>query len=224
MLLIYLPPVIGTKLIRELSPKMINRKESLKRGFTLIELLIVIAILAILGSAVVVVLNPAEILAQTRDGTRVSDLSTLSRAINNYLVQTTQSPPDLGLCTAGGRTTAGTAGVTNSPFGTSGTTKVAVVSTTTTVASAGWIDINFTTTTGGSPIAALPLDPVNSTTYFYGYMCNETGGYTFELTSRLESLKQRAKMVNDGGDRSTCSTYTEDTCWFEMGTDPGLDL
>lgn len=198
-----------------------QKSQALKKGFTLIELLIVIAILAILGSAVVVVLNPAEILAQTRDGTRVSDLNTLRNALNNYLVNTTDSPPNLGVCTAGGRCTADPTAL-NGPFA---TTTCAAVSSNTTVAGSGWIDVNFTTTTGGSPVAALPLDPTNSATYFYGYMCSEgSGGYVFELDSRLESVKQRAKMVNDGGNKNTCSSYVENTCFFELGTDPGLDL
>ncbi|MDD4819148.1 MAG: prepilin-type N-terminal cleavage/methylation domain-containing protein, partial [Candidatus Colwellbacteria bacterium] len=37
-----------------------------KTAFTLVELLIVIAILAVLAAAVVIVLNPAELLAQAR--------------------------------------------------------------------------------------------------------------------------------------------------------------
>lgn len=197
-----------------------NKSQALKKGFTLIELLIVIAILAILGSAVVVVLNPAEILAQTRDGTRVSDLNTLRNAINNYLVNTTQSPPNLGLCAAGGRCTADP-GALNGPF----TSTTCALQAGTGVTGTGWVDINFGTVTGGSPIAALPLDPTNSATYFYGYMCSGgTGGYVVELDTRLESVKQRGKMTADGGNKNTCTSFTETTCFFEIGTDPGLDL
>ena len=47
-----------------------------KKGFTLIELLIVIAIIAILAVVVVLVLNPAELLRQSRDSQRLSDIST----------------------------------------------------------------------------------------------------------------------------------------------------
>ncbi|MFA7201381.1 MAG: type II secretion system protein, partial [Candidatus Paceibacterota bacterium] len=43
------------------------------RSFTLIELLIVIGILAILTAAVVIVLNPTELLKQGRDSTRMTD-------------------------------------------------------------------------------------------------------------------------------------------------------
>src|SRR3989338_2108717 len=47
------------------------------KGFTLIELLVVIAIIAVLAVAVILTLNPAELLKQARDSTRVSDMSTL---------------------------------------------------------------------------------------------------------------------------------------------------
>ena len=54
---------------------------TLKKGFTLVELLIVIAVLAILIAAVVIVLNPGEILAQARDSQRLNDLNTLKSAL-----------------------------------------------------------------------------------------------------------------------------------------------
>src|SRR5512140_3584902 len=56
-----------------------------KKGFTLIELLVVIAILAVLTTTVVLVLNPAELVRQARDSTRISDLSSLNSAIALYL-------------------------------------------------------------------------------------------------------------------------------------------
>ena len=58
---------------------MINKR---KRSFTLIELLVVIGILAILATIVVLVINPAERLAQTRDSKRLHDLKILQSAIN----------------------------------------------------------------------------------------------------------------------------------------------
>ena len=56
---------------------MINTSSS-ARGFTLIELLIVIGILGILAAAVVIVLNPGELLAQSRDAQRLQDLGTIN--------------------------------------------------------------------------------------------------------------------------------------------------
>jgi prepilin-type N-terminal cleavage/methylation domain-containing protein len=54
-------------------------------GFTLLELLIVIGILAILSTTVMIVINPADLLARTRDSRRIGDLSTLNSAINLFV-------------------------------------------------------------------------------------------------------------------------------------------
>ena len=59
--------------------------KSKNSGFTLLELLIVIAIIAVLSVALVIVLNPAEALRKSRDAQRISDLTTLKKAIGLYL-------------------------------------------------------------------------------------------------------------------------------------------
>src|ERR1700691_308696 len=56
----------------------------MKKGFTLIEILVVIAIIAILAAVVVLTLNPAELLRQSRDANRVSDMATLTSALSLY--------------------------------------------------------------------------------------------------------------------------------------------
>ncbi|MDE2144889.1 MAG: type II secretion system protein, partial [Patescibacteria group bacterium] len=57
------------------------KEGSSRSSFTLIELLIVIAIIGILASALVLVLNPAQLLSQSRDSRRTQDLSNLNNAI-----------------------------------------------------------------------------------------------------------------------------------------------
>ena len=57
----------------------------MKKGFTLLELLIVIAILAILATATILVLNPAELLKQARDSQRVTDIANLNSALSLYV-------------------------------------------------------------------------------------------------------------------------------------------
>jgi len=54
------------------------------KAFTLIELLVVIAILAVLAVAVTLILNPAELIRQGRDSTRLSDLATINKALGLY--------------------------------------------------------------------------------------------------------------------------------------------
>ncbi|MDE2145009.1 MAG: prepilin-type N-terminal cleavage/methylation domain-containing protein, partial [Patescibacteria group bacterium] len=71
---------------RELSTAKNNFDNHRARdSFTLIELLIVIAIIGILASVVVLVLNPAQLLSQSRDSRRTQDLSNLNNAIGMYL-------------------------------------------------------------------------------------------------------------------------------------------
>ena len=62
-------------------------KNTFSKGFTLVELLVVITILAALAAAVVVVLNPMELLAQGRDAQRMSDLDTVQDALLILLAQ-----------------------------------------------------------------------------------------------------------------------------------------
>src|SRR3989344_5681288 len=100
-----------------------------KKGFTLIELLIVIAILGILAAAVIVVLNPAQLLAQARDGTRLSDLDSVRSAIALYL--TDVSAPALGEAE-------------NVTFGTAcglGVDQTCATNSARTTAGAGWVGV-----------------------------------------------------------------------------------
>jgi prepilin-type N-terminal cleavage/methylation domain-containing protein len=111
-----------------------------KKGFTLVELLVVIAILAVLAVAVVVVLNPAELLKQARDSTRISDLAAINSALALYFADATPSSVTQATkCTVG----------TSFPGG--GTACTA--STSTVVTGTGWVAINFTAVSSGSPLA-----------------------------------------------------------------------
>ncbi len=186
--------------------------EKISKGFTLIELVIVIGVLAILAAAVVLVLNPGQLLAQARDSQRLSDLNSVKSAIALYLA-TNSSPVVVPgpTCTATGCGTGG-------PFG--GET----ITTSTAIDGTGWVKIAFSAgATGGPTLSALPMDPINSGNYFYGYK-GDAATKNFELDGRLESTKYRDIMINDGGNKNTCPTYTEATCYYEIGTEPGLDL
>src|SRR5574343_1710632 len=64
------------------------------KSFTLIELLIVIAILALLMSIIIITLNPSELLKQTRDTKRISNLKSLNNALSIF--QATKPTTSMG--------------------------------------------------------------------------------------------------------------------------------
>lgn len=185
-----------------------NTKE-LKKGFTLIELLVVIAILSVLATAVVIILNPAQLVKQGRDSTRISDMAALHSAIALYLSEV----PGLTSWTAYTYCTANGSPV---PTGFSSCT----VSASTTVDGTGWVPINFNAISSGSPLSRLPIDPVNDTIYFYGFKSSSTLRY--ELNAKMESTK-----YSYGGTGDVVSNTKDggnDDNWYEIGNAPGLSL
>ena len=69
----------------------INKKR-VSKGFTLLEILLVIAAIGILAAIVLVAINPNRQLAQVRDATRRSDINTIYKALEQYLIDTGNYP------------------------------------------------------------------------------------------------------------------------------------
>ncbi len=227
-------------------------KQTKRKGFTLIELLIVIAIIAVLSVVVILSLNPAELLRQARDSNRISDMATLKSAIALYLADiASPSIGSTGTCyisasqasfdsvsTSGIWTAAQT---TCAAWSSTATSSLAVASTSRLIgvkgvaAGNGWIPVNFSNISSGSPIGQEPVDPTNATgtaactsgggvyssvslsscALFYSYIPNNT---TFKLAAFMESTKYAQNgagdvTTNDGG----INNYV-----FESGTNPTL--
>ena len=66
-----------------------------KKGFTLIELLIVIGILGILAAIILVAVDPAKRLKQSRNARRYSEVNALLNAILNYTVDNKGALPSV---------------------------------------------------------------------------------------------------------------------------------
>jgi len=209
---------------------MKGNKRKQKKGFTLIELLVVIAIIAILSVVVILTLNPAELLRQSRDSNRISDLSVTKSAIAFYLASvaspslngTSSATSPTCYVDASGYVAGGNQDGTNTCVAwfftnVSGAPQVASVTLAnqTLVNGNGWIPINFNSiSAGGSPLGALPHDPVNNDgTHFYSYIASTTG-LVFKLDAHMESAK-----YSNGGSNDVVSTDGgNDNYSYEQGT------
>lgn len=199
-----------------------------KKGFTLVELLVVIAILALLMTIVVVTINPGEILRKTRDTKRVSDLGALRTALNLYL--TDKTAPSLAAapasdCPVNIYNSVGLNSTTSQVGGDNYTRTVTKGSTVRLTDGTGWIPVNFSSISSGSPLSALPIDPTNATSatqtsnLYYTYACNATSTY-YEINAQMESAYY--KNLGDGDvvskDGGNCTSL------YEVGNTPGLNL
>lgn len=212
-------------------------------GFTLLELLIVIGIMVILGTVLVLILNPAETLKKSRDNQRISDLATVKTALGLYLTDVVSTDLDASVTNGclgttntaakifyslsgadGGNTcttnvTEGAGVDTGETYSTSDFCYTVVSPTNSLVDGTGWIPVDLTDISGGSPLSNLPLDPTNtvsnsstpaSTDLVYRYACQQgtvTTGVAniFELNAQLESTAYTStddKRSKDGGDNA----------------------
>lgn len=190
-----------------------------KKGFTLIELLIVIGILAILATAVILILNPVQLFKQARDSQRISDLATMKSALAFYL--STVSSPSLG--TAGTcyayQPTGGVALPDNCGLRhIAAAATVEIYSPDLLVDGTGWMPVNFNDVPGGSPLSVLPRDPQSGAGMFYSFVSN--GSSTFELNADMESDRYK----NGGSDDVESVDGGDKADYYEVGNAPGLSL
>ena len=189
-----------------------------QKGFTLIELLVVIAIIAVLSVVVILTLNPAELLRQARDSSRISDLNTLKSAIALFLADlNSTSSAALGTgqtcyesTTAVNATNA--AGCAASWFGVGGATVTSTSATAGAVNGTGWIPIDFSQISSGAPIGNLPSDPTNDPNFLYAY--TPTSTFQYELGTNMESTKY----VNGGGDDVESTDGGDKDDFYETGS------
>ena len=186
-------------------------------SFTLVELLIVIAILAVLAAAVVIVLNPAELLAQARDTQRISDVNMIKKATDLFIVD--NSTTSLGtsqkvyISLPDAAAPACTNNLASLPVLPAGWSYNCVTAANLrNINGTGWIPLDFTQVKGGSPIPYLPIDPQNdpALTRYYQYI---PGANAFELTALMESERQAKAANSDGG---------TDAGRLEIGSDVSL--
>jgi prepilin-type N-terminal cleavage/methylation domain-containing protein len=185
-------------------------------GFTLIELLVVIAIIAILMVVTMIVLNPGQLLAQSRDSNRLSDMSSLKAALALYTTDVVTSTP------LGTKFSMYSYLVSSAPTWFTGIATYVTATTTTSgrkIDGTGWIPVNFNSISSGAPFAQLPVDPVNTVTgnmLYYSYAASGTA--LFKLAAKMESTK-----FGYGGTSDAVSADGGyDTSTYEAG--PGITV
>jgi prepilin-type N-terminal cleavage/methylation domain-containing protein len=182
-------------------------------GFTLLELLVVMALLSVVSTVTVLVVNPAELLRQARDAERLDNFASIEKSIG--LIQANNPSAPLGanntvyVSLPSDQADCSDLGLPDLP-------QVPVMWSYACASSDnyrktdgnGWLPINFENLSGTSLFATLPVDPVNVVPegLYYTYVHQNP----FKLTAVLESGKYKPLMVTDGG---------PDLSLYEVGSD-----
>ena len=192
-----------------------NFVSTISTGFTLIELLIVIGILAVLATITLLVINPTQLVKQSRDANRLSEINQINKALLIY-----QAFGGTGMGTTGKvyvsipSSNADCSGLGLPALGGGYAYVCSNSANYRNIDGTGWIPVDFTSvqTSAGSLFASLPIDPVNTVAngYYYTYIPG-----SWALSATMESDKYIASnAANDGGQSSTR---------FEVGNELVLD-
>jgi prepilin-type N-terminal cleavage/methylation domain-containing protein len=186
-----------------------------RQSFTLIELLVAVALIAVLSVAVIMSLNPQELIKQSRDSTRLSDLQNLNKSLSWFEADTggtgfMGSSSVIYVSIPDTTSTCANLGLPTPPSGYS--YRCVTAQNLQKTDGSGWIPVNFNQISFGKTLTKLPIDPINqtSTGNYYTYVA----GGSWKLTTRFESQKYTLQHVaQDGG---------PDPALYELGTDLNL--
>ncbi|MBI2633737.1 MAG: hypothetical protein HYW80_00300 [Parcubacteria group bacterium] len=156
-------------------------------GFTLFELLIIVGIIVIGAAAVLLILNPVEYLNRARDSIRINDLQNLRSALDiaEFENKNLGAPNTVYISLPDTSSACGNLGLQTLPSG--WVYRCVTAGNLRNVDGSGWVPVNFAALSIKSPFAALPIDPLNSTSTlnYYTYV---TGG-SYELNALLDAQK-----------------------------------
>ena len=133
------------------------REIKMRGGFTLLEILLVVAAIAILAGIVILAINPARQLAQTRNAQRAVDVNTILNATYQYSIDQNGSLP------ASIPTNANCTGLATNEICKSGAASCS-----------GLVDLSVLTA-NEIYLVAIPTDPTGETTNGAGYHVAKSG-------------------------------------------------
>lgn len=147
-------------------------RNNFQKGFTYVELMVSLAILLLLIFLVTVFVDPKSQIEKSRDEKRMTDISTLDRAINEFLLDQKRYPDLEDVIRTSTSLPVGSTALNNSNL--------------------GWILDDL------SPyLDKQPTDPLNNEQFFYTYTHSTM---SYEINAKLEFFIDA--MVNDGGNDS----------------------
>ena len=138
-------------------------------GFTIIEVVIVTGLIILLASLLIINVDPVGSKKKSRDEKRMSDVSTIDRAISEFVADKKRYPDQSNILRQSTILPAGSSQLTSSK--------------------SGWIQEDLS-----SYSSLLPIDPLNDDLYHYYYIHNLN---SYEVNAKLEILT--TEMINDGG-------------------------
>jgi prepilin-type N-terminal cleavage/methylation domain-containing protein len=172
-----------------------------RQSFTLIELLVAVALIAVLSVAVIMSLNPQELIKQSRDSTRLSDLQNLNKSLSWFEADTggtgfMGSSSVIYVSIPDTTSTCANLGLPTPPSGYS--YRCVTQENLKKTDGSGWIPVNFNQISFGKTLTKLPIDPINqtSTGNYYTYVA----GGSWEINAFVESNKYKNMSLTDGGD------------------------
>jgi prepilin-type N-terminal cleavage/methylation domain-containing protein len=174
-----------------------------KSGFTLLEILLVVGIIAILAGIVIVAINPSKQIATVRNTQRLSDIKQINSALQQYYITNGSYPNSLlgdltEICDTGA--------LASSSIAVDGTSCDGL--------------INLSTTLVPTYLAAIPKDPLATTTAYTGYQVikGQTSGL-ISLNAEHSELGQTIVLGKEAGVVAdyTCGDPTSADCW-SIGT------
>ena len=180
---------------QELSRNKMSQYKTLQ-GFSLVELSLTIAIVAGLAAVAIVIMNPAELSAQMRDGQRLAAMGDLREVVGVLVAENPNLPTGFGATNLAyislPDTHSDCRNITNLPVRTDGRIYHCVTAANLrNIDGTGWMPVDFTAIRRGSPISVLPVDPTNNFSFFYEYLPADHHRYTF--SARVESIRHRAQ-------------------------------
>lgn len=148
-------------------------------GFTLLEILLVVAAIAILAGIVILAINPAKQLADTRNAQRRVDVNTILNAVYQYAIDHSGSIPPA---------------IPNSPWNCSSATSTNQICRTGASSCSGLVDFSSTLTVTSTYLVGMPTDPTGVSASGAGYYIVTTTATNGRVTVCAPSAEQGASI------------------------------